>query len=747
MGGLIVRLLGAPEVLHGGRAVKPGTRKAVALLAYLAAEDGARPRDELIELLWPGSDEGRGRSALRSALLSLRAPLREEDGSFDENHLRAVGDLLVLGENPHVLTDLRTLEAGYAVARSGGRIGDHREALSRLETAVAAYRGDFLQGFRLDDAPGFDHWLELQRQAWRRRASLVHDRLSEIQAEGGDLRAGLLTADAWAKLAPLDEGAARRLMEAQLGLGDRAGALDSYEALRSALRNRLDATPSPETETLAARAREAKALPREPAPNARPDPRALPETPFVDREAEFAALVEAYRLAASGSPCAVALVGDAGIGKTRLAEEFLAWASARGADTLRGRSHEAGGRIPYGVLVDALRPRIERERAPDDLLEDAWLSELGRLLPELRERYPDLPRPAIGEEAEASARLFEAITRLVAALAGLSGDEPVVFFADDLHWASRASLDVLKYAGRRWTEEGVRVLLVLGLRPESTDSVPSPVRWLSELGRELVVRRLDLGSLDAGDTLDLLRVLSGGEPDAGDPELERFGEWLFAETGGQPLFLAETIKDLSERGLLESRLGPGGEPLLRLSREAREGRALGRGYLPESVRAAIGAQLSRLGGAASRLLAAGAVLGHGFTFERLIRVADLGEEEGLSALDEALGGRLVVEARGGRVPSDSYAFAHDKIRDVAYTEAGAARRRVFHRRALEILRDEGAAAPELVRHALNAGEAQSAFRHLVAAGDEAMAVFAVQDAIRFYEQARRLLAERPPAKG
>ena len=742
MGDLIVRLLGPPEVLHGGLAVKPGTRKAVALLAYLAAEEGARPREELIELFWPGSDEGRGRSALRSALLSLRAPLREADGSFDENHLRTVGDLLVLGEKPHVLTDLQKLEAGYAVARSGGHFGDRREALSRLETAVAAYRGDFLEGFRLDDAPEFDHWLEFQRQTWRRRASLVHDRLSEAQAEGGDLRAGLLTADAWAKLDPLDEGAARRLMEAQLALGDRAGALDSYEALCSALGDRLGAAPSPETESLAARARGAKGPGRGPAPTARANPQALPETPFVDRAAEFAALVEDYRLAASGSPRAVALVGDGGIGKTRLAEEFLAWASARGADVLRGRSHEAGGRIPYGVLVDALRPRIERERAPDDLLEDAWLSELSRLLPELRERYPDLPLPALGEEAEAHARLFEAITRLLATLANRSEAGPVVLFADDLHWASRASLDVLKYAGRRWTEEGAPVLLVLGLRAESTDSVPSAGRWLSELGRELPVRRLDLASLAADDALDMVRVLWGKEPGAGDPELDRFGGWLFQETGGQPLFMAETIKDLSERGLLESRLGPRGEPLLRLSREAREGQILGRGYLPESVRAAIRAQLSRLGVAASRLLAAGSVLGHGFTFERLIRVAELGEEEGLSALDEALAGRLVVEARGGRVPSDSYAFAHDKIRDVAYTEAGAARRRVFHRRALEVLQNEGAPASELVRHALAAGEAETAFRHLVAAGDEAMAVFAVKDAIRFYEQARRLLAER-----
>ena len=90
------------------------------------------------------------------------------------------------------------------------------------------------------------------------------------------------------------------------------------------------------------------------------------------------------------------VLGEAGIGKTRLACEFLGWASARGADVLEGAASEGAG-LPYGPLVEAIRPRIERERAPDDLLEDVWLSELSRLLPELKERYPDLPPSPSGE--------------------------------------------------------------------------------------------------------------------------------------------------------------------------------------------------------------------------------------------------------------------------------------------------------------------------------------------------------------
>jgi hypothetical protein len=89
-------------------------------------------------------------------------------------------------------------------------------------------------------------------------------------------------------------------------------------------------------------------------------------------------------------------------------EQFLRWALAEGADVLKGAAFEATGGLPYGPLVGALRARVDRERAPDDLLEDVWLSELSRLLPELKERYPDLPPPA-SNEVSAKARLFEAV--------------------------------------------------------------------------------------------------------------------------------------------------------------------------------------------------------------------------------------------------------------------------------------------------------------------------------------------------
>ncbi|MDQ3965346.1 MAG: AAA family ATPase, partial [Actinomycetota bacterium] len=581
MGKLTLKLLGPPGVRHDGRPVRFRARKALALLAYLAAEGSTRPRGEIIALLWPGSDEARGRAALRSALSSLRKTLEEAAEPSGKPHLLADGDSLGLAFGPDLELDLHILEAAHTLARSNPRADDledeaRRDVLARLRTAVEAYRGDFLEGFSLDDAPEFDFWVDAKREAWRGRMNLVHDHLSRLQLESGETRDAIATAARWTGHAPLSDEAHRRLMEAQFASGDRSGALNTYETLRSALARKLGAEPGPETEALATHARGGapeRAAPRPVAPSAaRPEtPQALPDTPFVGRAEEFGALVEGYQAALSKEARAVALLGDAGIGKTRLAEEFLSWAREEGADVISGRTYEVGGRLPYGVLIDALRPRLERERAPDDLLEDVWLSELSRILPELRDRYPDLPHPT-SDEAEARTRLFEAITRLIMALAGRS---PVVLFLDDLHWASRASLDVLQYAGRRWTEEGARVLLVLGLRTEATEALPVPAGWVSELGHALPVRCLALDPLAASDTLNLVRALTEGTPGRGDGErissdLERFGQWLFEETGGHPLFLAETIKALSERSLLAARPGADGAWVVSLTPEARD---------------------------------------------------------------------------------------------------------------------------------------------------------------------------------
>ncbi|MGH7868337.1 MAG: hypothetical protein ACREP9_12115, partial [Candidatus Dormibacteraceae bacterium] len=169
---------------------------------------------------------------------------------------------------------------------------------------------------------------------------------------------------------------------------------------------------------------------------------------------------------------------------------------------------------------------------------------------------------------------------------------------------------------------------------------------------------------------------------------------------------------------------------------------------PPSVRELISLQLDRLPPAAFAFLVAGAVLEHDAPFERLCEVADLSEKEGLVALDEVQRRRLMRESKP-RTGNAGYAFTHDMIREVVSVEAGETRSRIFHRRALRALQDT--AVPPvppatLAYHALKAGEIEPAFRWSVAAGDEALVVCALHDAIEHYEQAWRLLTEQAPGR-
>src|SRR6202011_2144108 len=183
------------------------------------------------------------------------------------------------------------------------------------------------------------------------------------------------------------------------------------------------------------------------------------------RAAAFRQLVGRFQQARQGQPQVVLLGGEAGIGKTRLGSEFVAWAAAQGAEVLRGHAFELGGRLPYQLLVEALRERLETENAPEDLLEDLWLAELSRLLPELRLRYPDLPAPT-QDELSGKLRLFEAVARLLEALAQRA---PVVLLLEDLQWIDGASLDLLRYLGHAWKGQGRGVLLLGTVRGEGLE--------------------------------------------------------------------------------------------------------------------------------------------------------------------------------------------------------------------------------------------------------------------------------------
>ena len=768
MSNLKIALLGPPEVYHADQLLAIPDRKALALLVYLAVEGGAHARQRLTRLFWPESDMAHGRAALRNTLLHLRHVLGEDTQPDHRSHLMITRDSIGLNVASSIDLDLHALQAAWTLiqelpSREAVQGEVQRTLISQLQHAADMYRGGFLEEFTLRDTLDFDNWVGLQRSYWYSRIGQVFAWLSQMQSEEGAIEQAIATVDRWLSLDPLNEDIYLRLMQLHFSTGNRAAALKAYETCLAILMTELHAKPSPKMVALADFIRHSspphRASRHEQTGRGRSASRTLLEIPFVGRGAELTRLMTLYEKASSGQFQVVMIEGEAGIGKSRLAAAYLDWAKAQGASVLKGRAFKTSSRLSYQLLIDALRSQLEQGQDLHHLLSDIWLAELSQLLPELRERYPGLPPPTV-DEAFASSRLFEAIARLGRAFAART---PLLLFADDLQWADAATLDVFHYVGRRWTESATPALLLLTMRTDRRVIAPQLAEWLTSVRSDVPLTRLELAPLSAKDTLQIVQSFSAADgeqeaeqrvrpsfepsshhvqtPDSGlSPE--RFGQWLFAETKGQPFFMIEMLETLLARGILVPRLVKGKDWVFDPQTTAFNAEVLD-GTLPSTVRETILIRLAQLGPAARELLAAGAVLDHDFTFEDLCQVAHLAPQEGLSALDEVLGSLLLRESRRqrGGLSGATYVFAHDKIREVVDVEAGDARRRIFHGRALKVLKRAGAPAAELAYHAFASGLADPAFRWSTAAGDEAMKVFAARDAIGHYEQAHQLLTE------
>jgi DNA-binding SARP family transcriptional activator len=740
-------VLGPPQVLLGDNLVKFSTRKTLALLIYLAIESGAQPREHLATLLWPEASPERSHASLRNTLDHLQTALRQARGQAQTSYLSITHNSLSLNPDADIDFDLQTVERAYALARaerSSRTLPEGSASLPLLQSAAACQRGDFLAGFSLPDAPGFDDWAAIQREVWHRRLGLILDRLSEIQFAHGEFAGATETTSHWIALDPLNEVAYRRKMRAHFAAGERGQALDTFEACRAILSAELGIEPEPDTASLAERIRTQPPLARPYDRHAAPRPQ-RPETSFAflgnlfaGRTSEYQELVKCYKRAAEGKPQLVVLRGEVGIGKTRLARKFIHWARAQGAELLLGSAFESGSHLPFQPLVEALRLRLEGESSLTHLVDEIWLSPLSQLLPELRQHNPNMSPPPVEShhlEADVSqAQLFEPLAQCMLVLAKRA---PLVLFIDDLQWTDSATLDLLQYAIRRWQDSTARVLFLASLRSEALHPMTQPQQaggpqglnvWLDHIAHDLTPVHIELEPLGERETKQmLLSILSPPDTD--------FTQWLYNETHGQPFYLIETLKDLLERRVLHPKRRVEGRWTFSVDADHDLGQAV---RVPSSVHAVIRSRLNRLSPNAFSLLAGGAVLEHRITFERMCAISNVNEDLALPALDELISGRLLLETVQPGVTS-AYAFTNDMLRDVVYTEAGDARRRLFHRRAMEVLETGEESAAVLAHHAQAAGMAQTAFHYSLAAGREALRLSAVSEAVVHFERARQFV--------
>lgn len=487
-------LLGPAEAAFDGRPIVFRTKKALALLAYLAVDPGPHPRERLAELFWPQAGVLDARASLRTTLNYLRQAL----GCHADRVLIATREMI--GVLP---TSLELDVDALADAQRLVRQSQDRRVRHQIESVIQRYRGPFLSSLFVADAAEFESWIEAQRAYWRGIAAGLLDHLATLQTEAGDSGAAVATLERWTAVNPDEEVAWQRLVEAHLRQDDRAGARRAWDAYARAMEE-LNAAPSLHMNRLRGRLRGGTRNAGEPGPSGFDD---LDHRggPVVGWEQEWALLNAALRHAWSGRTEVVALIGPPSVGQTCLAAEFTSSVRSAGTDVVAGRAFESLGALPYAAVIEALRPRLEAENAPEDLLSDLWLAELSRLLPELRERYPDLP--ALQEDSLGRGRIFEAVTRLGMALAG---HKPLVLFLDDVQWADADTRDLLRYAVRRWSESKTRVLLVLTARIESS-TYPELERWLDGLTRETRTSLVQINPLRQRDVMRPVEVRSSND--------------------------------------------------------------------------------------------------------------------------------------------------------------------------------------------------------------------------------------------
>ncbi|HEY5638420.1 MAG TPA: protein kinase, partial [Dehalococcoidia bacterium] len=447
---------------------------------------------------------------------------------------------------------------------------------------------------------------------------------------------------------------------------------------------------------------------------------------FVGRRQEMDELKAALEDTLSGRARLMMIVGEPGIGKSRLAQEFTVYASLRGAQVLSGRCYEGDVAVPYLPFVEAFREYVRTRNDPELLKElGEGAPEVAKLVSEIRQRFPDIPEaPPLEGDAE-RLRLFESVTGFVC---NASAASPLVLFLDDIHWADKPSLLLLQYLARG--TGGHRVLLVGAYRDVELDRAHPLSEVVAGLRRERLYERVLLRGLPPEDVRAMVTAIGQQSASAEQGEVaEEFANAIYGETEGNPFFVEEVLKHLVDEGKLY-REGGRWAAVSEITRD-----------IPEGIREAIGRRLSHLSEDCNRMLTLASTMTGGFSWELLLAVSEEEEDRLLDLLDEALRALVIRERKNGT--AGTYEFTHALIRQTLYGELNTPRRVRLHRQIGEAMeRAYGANLEphlaELAHHFFQAapgGDVDKAINYAVRAAERALSQTAYEEAASLYDVA------------
>jgi DNA-binding SARP family transcriptional activator len=697
--GVILTLLGPPSVgfTEGGAlAPQPGA-KVLALLAYLVLEPGPHTREELAGLLWGESSEFEARTSLRQALKHLRD---------------ALGDI--------VRADRAVVEVTGPIECE---VRDFRKLVVQepaLALKVDIHR--FLVGFSIRRAPVFEEWVAATRRDLLRQYEHALGTLAREAMGQWRWRDAIDLTERWVKIEPLSDEAVRLSVEAHYLSGDRGAALARFNEYRAILMQETGCEPSRSLFNLARRV-ETDAAPISARPITDEWYARAPtfEASLIGREDEWAALLKEWKAVRRGLGRIVLIEGEPGVGKSRLAAEFLRWIVADGGTVLRGHGYDVRASIPYEPVVEVLRDALGAPGLAGTAPE--WLIEVSRLLPELRQRFPGLQQPGAATDSAESWRLFEGVSQLILALAA---ERPVVISIDDLQWCDGDTCNLLRFLSRRSEHAPILWLGTLSVGEVERDAAAA--RLCRVLRAKSHASVIAIRPLTEDELWRMIREMGHVSTPTG---ARRFAGRIFGVTGGNPFYVIELLKTMFAQGLLAMD-EDSGEWTAAPGAGVEHGREF---PVSQTVHDVIAERVDRVPEQLSEVLITIAVAGAGCRADVLSHVHGISRLHAAAVGDALVDRRLVIEEAG------VYRCAHPVIAHVVRDGLTPSRRREVHRSlALSLEQtippeDGRELAREIARHADRGGEPALAYKFALFASESAVERYAFAEALSWLDLA------------
>jgi DNA-binding SARP family transcriptional activator len=705
MSGLKIQLLGGFQLTDNESPVTNfnSPRLQEFLTFILLHRHTTQSRQRIAFLFWSDTSDRQARTNLRQLLHNLRSSLPSSDRYL-------ITEEGTIGWNPEASfqLDVAQFEEALEAVQAAQAGADQNVLYEQLKKTISLYTGPLLPDC-------YDDWLLKERQQLEKSYGWALEKLVQILEERRDYQTAILKAEQLLVIDPLNEKTYRKLMNLHALSGDLANAASVYNQCREILQNELGIPPAPETEKAYQRL---LSQPPEPA-----QLQTLVESPeqfrLIGRHSEWKIMRDRWRMAEGGEAQFVLIRGEAGIGKSRLAEETLNWVGGQGYRFAATRAYATGGRLAYAPVVEWLKAAPVQEGLAK--LKRIWLSEISRLLPDLRLEDPLIPEPEPLTNSFQRRLLFEALVR-----AFCGSPYPLLLVIDDLQWCDQDTLEWMGFLIHEANEGG---LMVVGTaRSEEIEPDHPLTSLVSDLNKTGQLAVIDLERLDEADTSTLAQQVVGRELSM--QALKR----IYQDTEGNPLFVVEMVR--SDPSLEEQEAGGKGDTQQHTGdKSARR--------LPPKVQTVIESRLRQLSEEALKLARLAAVIGRDFNFELLLSASTRPADELVESLDE-LWQHRILRQRG----TNSYDFSHDRIRDVAYAQISPPRLRWLHERVAQALEELYASnleavSGQLATHYERAGVLDKAISNYYAAGAFAQRIYANREALQMYEKGLELLERIP----